>query len=193
MPNPWDIPPWPKTGSETAEEVYTAIGRALTSWEWAEQGLANIFAVLTGVLDVLPISPAVQAYGAVTSFTFHITMVEKAADFLFASDSNDELNHELRALIKECCGWSSRRNDVAHGRVTEVDRKLTPFGFFVFPSFYNTRKQKLTPSGFDPAYCYSAAQVHTFADAFDELNSKLFDFQDRLTAWRVKLTMLPSS
>src|SRR6266511_3486376 len=106
MANPWDRPPWPDDdGSPTADEIFRAVGRTLSEWEWAEQGLSNIFAVLTGTLDVLPTSPAVQAYGAGTGFNTRMAMVEAAATFVFEFEPNPDLRKELDGLTKECKGW----------------------------------------------------------------------------------------
>src|SRR4249920_3381426 len=123
MANPWDRPPWPDDDSDTADEVYRAIGYALSEWEWAEQALANIFAVLTGTLEVLPTLPAVQAYGAGTGLNTRMAMVEAAATFVFKFEPNPDLQKELEALCKECKGWVERRNDIAHARLTETPQE----------------------------------------------------------------------
>jgi hypothetical protein len=184
MPNPWDRPCRPDDyGSATADEVYQALGRTLTEWEWVEQGLANIFAVLTGTLDVLPTSPAVQAYGAGTGFNTRIAMVEAAAEFVFKFDVNEKLEAELAVLAKQCRGWVERRNDVAHARVTEMPQGT----FLLIPSFYFSRRHVLDVDTITPKYAYSAEQIDGFTEGIIALWKKLYEFEERLLVWRKTL------
>jgi hypothetical protein len=93
-PKPWDIRPKGAKGSTTADEVYRAVGMALTSWESIEVVLADIFTIFVGApLTVVPHAPATMAYGSIIGFRSRASMIEAAASGFFqACDGNDALD-----------------------------------------------------------------------------------------------------
>ena len=46
MANPWDVPPRPASYCSTSEELYAAIGEALSGWGYVEDIIADIFAII---------------------------------------------------------------------------------------------------------------------------------------------------
>jgi hypothetical protein len=60
---PWDAP-FARTGDTNEDDLYNAIGRALTDWEFVEKALARIFAAFTGTVAYPSAGPSVRAYGA---------------------------------------------------------------------------------------------------------------------------------
>jgi hypothetical protein len=182
MSNPWDVPDRPLAGDANVEDIYRAVGGALTSWEFVEESVAEIFAVLTGSVAELDKAPALRAYVAVLSFRARREMVEAAAKAFFHNYPNDTLSKELETLLNVAGGWSGRRNDIAHGRTAAPFRNLS--GFVLLPGQYNTRKQKV---GENPSYCYSAEQIKRFEIHFDSLYDDLRTYATRLDQWHREL------
>src|SRR5256885_1916125 len=132
MSTPWDMPvsgPL-RPGNKNPDDLYLAVGRALTKWEGLEAEMSALFAVVTGGTDQWYYVPSTRAYGAVNGTGARADMVSKAAEAFFlehyASVNRDERQTELstfetdlKEIIKAYRGWAARRNDVAHGYVTE--------------------------------------------------------------------------
>src|SRR5437016_4893458 len=87
MPNPWDIPPIPETANADPDDIFRAVGGALSGWESVEHTLADIFTLLVEAkpppvpFDIM--TPAARAYGSVVSFQARSAMVEAAARVFF--------------------------------------------------------------------------------------------------------------
>jgi hypothetical protein len=86
MSNPWDVPTPLPLGDNRVDDTFTAVGRALSSWEQVEESLADLFALFTGSVRQFPdISPAIRAYGSVISFKGRTDMVQAAGQSFFHS------------------------------------------------------------------------------------------------------------
>jgi hypothetical protein len=199
--NPWDIPYAKKfkRGDKTPEQIFLAVGRALTKWEGVEVSLGSIFTALIGSVDV-PGSyiPAVRAFGAVINSSTRSEMILQAAEAFFYEfegegfyDEVQPYRAELKKIMLAYTGWISRRNDLAHGYVTEnkmpdyeIDEApLTSF-YLLCPSHGNTKKW---PLDWEPTYKYKGEDIENFAREFEDLDNRIEDFSRRLTEWR-KLT-----
>jgi hypothetical protein len=92
MPNPWDVPPRPASYCSTNEELYTAVGEALSGWGYVEDIVADIFAIIVEGAPlneyINSMTPAVRAYGSVVSFEARAEMVQAAADAFFHVNPN---------------------------------------------------------------------------------------------------------
>jgi hypothetical protein len=172
-PPVWSVLPRQKVGARTEEELYFAVGFALSAWELVEEGLAELFALFIAASEAGPASsghePAIRAYASVISFKSRQGMVGAAADAYFHKAGKDEpLKSQIGSLIDEIGGHAERRNDIAHGRV-----QLSPGeGFYLFPGLYNIRRR---PIGQPLAYAYDASQVHFYGEGFRLLSQKLAD------------------
>jgi hypothetical protein len=180
-PPAWSVLPRSKTGARTEEELYFAVGYALSAWELVEEGLAEIFALFIGAREAGPPSsghqPAIRAYASVISFNSRKEMVAAAAQAYFYRAGKDEpLKSQFGSLIDEAGGHAGRRNDIAHGRV-----QLSPGdGFYLLPGLYNSKKN---PIGQPPTYAYDASQVHFYGEGFRILSQKLADYAIFAAAW----------
>jgi hypothetical protein len=199
MNNVWDIPHSShlKVGDATESVIYEAVGRALSSWEGLVADLTFVFAVLTSQDEPWQYNPAVRAFGAVQGAAAKSEMVQQAAEALFhnfemqlAVDC-DEYRAGLKSLLREYNGWSARRNDVAHGYVTERrmpdyanDDTLIISTYLLCPSHSASRKW---PVGWEPAYQYRADEIEKFGVSFDELAARVRQFAKRLEHWRTDM------
>jgi len=89
----WIMAPRADQGAKMEDEIYAAVGAALSAWEGVEEGLAEIFALFVGAPEAGPASghePAIRAYGAVNSFSSSLDMVSAAADCFFYRASDDD-------------------------------------------------------------------------------------------------------
>ncbi len=179
MRNPWDIPPRLASGDAQIGEIYSAVGKALSSWELVEEALAQLFARFTHSAHQFPQQePAIRAYGSIVSFMSRSEMVQAAGKCFFLNYYGDRafpFENEFAPLLGQCKGWAGRRNDVAHGRAEQIAN-----GYFLLPGLYNTRKQ---PLGEAPIYAYTAVQISNFAIAFEDLYDRLSEFSGRLDYW----------
>src|ERR1700726_723693 len=118
MSNPSDAPLWLPIGDQEADEVYRALGKALSSWELVEEALARLFGLFTSTTHQYPqMAPAIRAYGSVVSFKSRADMVLAAGKCFFYGYTNERscpFEPHFSPFIGECNGWSGRRNDVAH-------------------------------------------------------------------------------
>lgn len=179
MANAWDIPPLSIKGDAEANTIFTAVGRALTSWETLEETLAGIFAYFVAAETVVDYnSPAIRAYGSIAAFSGRKDMLDAAAKAFFHKNQNDADYAEYTRLIKLACLFSPRRNEIAHGRVVR-DFELTVsgasanHGHFLFPSSYMARKNPIAEA---PVYKYTSRQIANFTDQFEELADKVAHF-----------------
>jgi hypothetical protein len=177
MPNSWDIPPRPSHGETNENFLFAAIGRALTEWEHVEAACAELFAIFVSVSrKAVYQAPAIRAYGTVISFPGRCEMLRSAASAFFRGRPKkaSRFSKQFDSLINECLGFSARRNEIAHGRVSIVyqtrRRKTKQLGYFLLPSFYNPRKYKIDQL---MMYEYTSKEVLYFAQEFTKLYLKL--------------------
>jgi hypothetical protein len=127
MPSPWDKPTSApnRRGDTDANALYRSVGRALSAWEFMEAHLGSVYAALTLAPSERYFAPAMRAFGTVTNTFSRAEMITHAAEAFFfleysrAKDECDVLHTELKEILKHYRGWAARRNDIAHGCVTE--------------------------------------------------------------------------
>src|SRR5260221_14594172 len=92
MPQPWDVPLAPANGDSHGDDITRAVGRALTSWEYVEEELAKIFAILVNTdISDLERAPAFRAYGSVPTARGRPDMLDAAAEANFYNNPNPQL------------------------------------------------------------------------------------------------------
>ena len=163
---PWDRRPYPQHGDQDQDEIYTAVGRALSAWERYEAALAFLLANLVGPNEI-PL-PAQRAYAAVRTSEARQEMLKAAsiAYFLTRTDckTKDELQATFKDRLKEACAFCPRRNEIAHG---VVDRFNEPGKTYALFPPYGSLKAR---DAFGKAeYCYTAADLEHYKSAFEGL------------------------
>lgn len=193
---PWDIRSASK-GSDTSNELYMAVGRALSAWEGVENALADAFTLLIGAREIVPpVVPAVRAYGAVAGFSGRADMLQAAAEGFFEwiprgaphedhklTEYRKKLSDEFGDLLDEARGFALRRNEIAHGIVTGGSPP-----HYLYPPLYSARKYRVRNPDLTmherASFCYSAIEVHYYEAQFHALENKLHDFNYRLRSVR---------
>jgi hypothetical protein len=180
MANPWDVAPWPDQGNETADEIFRAVGEALSSWELIEQGIATIFTVVTVGGYYAASEPAIRAYGSVANSRSRVQMVRAAAESWFHQWPDCPLETNIKDLLNECEKWSARRNEIAHGIVDRLTDQWIN-GWYLFPGLYSIKKR---PLGGRAAYRYTAKNIEEYARGFTDLYNRLSLIVSALEEWR---------
>jgi len=171
QPERWDRPPFPEKGDDDARNTFEWVGRALTEWETLEAYLGLIFGVFVGAgRDT---EPAMRAYGSVTAFRGRADMLDAAAQAHFAKRPHPAMAN-FKWLMKDARGFSTRRNEIAHGVVQSyyTDIRQHNVGTVLGPSRHATSKQKLIPSMDQteitsvPTYAYASAELMHFTRDF---------------------------
>jgi hypothetical protein len=196
MPNPWDKPSSApnRRGDADANALYRSVGRALSAWEGLEADLGSVCAALTLAPSQRYAAPAIRAFGTVNNTGSRAEMITHAAEAFFhlasssVRDDVDVLMTELKEILKHYRGWAARRNDIAHGYVTESrhpdytrDDQPIITTYTLCPSHGNSKKWMLH---MEPIYNYIAFEIDVFAEAFDKLAPRIAEFAQRLDKFR---------
>jgi hypothetical protein len=181
---PWDVRPQPLIGEREPQALFVAVGEALTEWENVETSLAKLFAVLVSARGKSTFwLPAVQAYGSIASFKNRCDMIRVAGDAHFSTRQKiADKGGPFSKLIGEAGQYAARRNEIAHGKVSEVfwydaRKKSKSGGFYLLPSLFNPRKVK--KSGI--AYAYVSADLLHYKQEFSKLHLRIEGFRFELT------------
>lgn len=182
MSNPWDNQPWAERGENSENDVYVAVGKALSHWELLEQAIAGLFTLVTVGSYYAPSAPTLRAYSSVTSSGNRIQMVRAALEGWLRDWKDCPLREKSLGILKECSGWAGRRNDIAHGL---VDRFADEFekGWFLLPGLYS-KKGRNEVGKID--YRYNAEIIHNFSDRFLELHNRLNEITSKMAEWHCK-------
>jgi hypothetical protein len=192
MSNPWDVPyaaPL-RPGVKNEDELFLSVGRALSRWEGLEAEMGGLYAAFTTSLDDRYIAPAIRAFGTVTNTNARAEMISHAAEAFFYPLGMEELETELKDILKSYRGWAGRRNDIAHGCSTASqhpdysdDDQPIITSHSLCPSHGHSRKWEMN---MEPTYHYIPPEIDAFGDAFDALCLRVADFWKRLDQWRAK-------
>jgi hypothetical protein len=188
MPNPWDVLPIAPQGNAMPDGIYHAVGVALSQWEILESAVADVYLDIVGFQS----RAAMAAYGTISSSPGRIDMIVAAAEAVDRKRLTEQEFTELKQLlVNEVGKLCGRRNEIAHGTVTEVTGGAQ-YGHYLMPPDYNTRKRlhhgsvpsgTILPFGL-MKYAYTAAQVNTYGEHFWTYTDKIYDFLDRVKAAR---------
>jgi hypothetical protein len=152
-----------------------------------------LFAVLTGGATPWHSTASIRAFGAITSVSSRAEMIRHAAEafFLhFEEVDNAEVHRcAIEDILRAYMGWKDRRNDVAHGMVTEqrgpdYSREEQPLitTYSLCPSHGASRRWLLT--SWEPTYNFISEEIDRFADGFAALDKKLSSYTTTLEKWR---------
>jgi hypothetical protein len=207
QPSEWNsnsdfLPAMPKPNPDE-EQVYAAVGRALSAWSHVEESLCMI--LLTATLPKLPGPSRIyledsfsaiksfSAFWAIESFSAQLNMVDAAVKTRYAN--HPECLALWSVLYKRARSKNNLRNEMAHGTVMPF---VTPVveTYFV-PSFYknltadvmrfvNTddcpaiKTPRIDHLDIRPAHRLTRKQVDERTRAFNMFKLRLDRFNERL-------------
>ena len=123
---PWDRPPNSnipnRNGDRTATPICTALGRALSAWEGVEATMANLLGVFLACEAEDVAEQNLFRYGETFKIKDRAAIIRKTTDRYFKTQRNPKhgIVNRLNSLLDQYIGWSQRRNELAHGRVTSM-------------------------------------------------------------------------
>lgn len=165
-------------GNATEEELFVAVGKALSCWELVEQGVASLFTIVTVGSYYAPTAPALRAYASVIGSRARIDMVTAALKSWLNDWPDCPCGQNALEALKNCKSWASRRNEVAHGL---VDKHFEQESWFLMPSLYSIKGRPLPKA--KAAYRYNAEIIESFAVKFIELHHEINAATSMLGEW----------
>jgi hypothetical protein len=171
MSKPWDsIPKIAPSGDAHEDDIHRAVGRALTSWEFVEEELGELFAIAVNADMAAPRrAPAVRAYGAVPTARGRADMLEAAAEAYFDVSPNPALQSGFDNVVANYRGLMGLRNNIAHGR-SGPDSATGQW--YLYPGLYNSKKYPLSGP---PSYLYSSTEIEACRTCFENFYDDVVD------------------
>lgn len=166
-----------RQGDREDTPIYTALGKAVSAWEGVNAAVASLFHALRAGNE-----QEVEAFGGV--FKVHDranALREECGRFLDAEfgDRRDQvarLKKSMRQVAGAYCEWAARRNELAHGYVTEArcpdygdDEQSIITVYALLPSHARLSRW----SHAEPEFNYLAAEIEMFARRFQELDARI--------------------
>jgi hypothetical protein len=181
MPNPWDIPPFPKRGDDDQDTTFAGVGRVLSQWEMIEVELAQIYGWLVHRPDEIE---ALHQYGMPQIFGERIKGLSVVANFYFRWNPHQDAEGEFCALATKVRNFSARRNDVAHSIVRPFQWGVSPeldgpLQFCAVPPYYAGKN--FDPQNM-PSFIYTSVEL-------TELSKALFYVAEDAKQFKWKLIL----
>ena len=171
MSNSWDTV-LDTDGDKTADPIFYMVGSSLSSWEYVEGIVARLFGAVVG-LGGHNVIVAQRALGKVGNSKGRAEIVQEAINTAFLFKPQDaemtKLKSDLTAYLSLIGAFSTRRNEIAHGAVTEFMEGLPYKGYFHCAASYNTNKFK-TPNPLAPSYRFNSQTIARFGAEFAKLH-----------------------
>lgn len=178
MSNLWDERPFAETGSKSENDIFLAVGKALSNWELVEQSIAGIFTVVTVGVFFAPAAPTLRAYSSVASSHNRIQMVRAAVESWLTEWKDCPCGQNALDLLSESQGWAARRNDIAHGIADRFIDEIEK-GWFLIPSIYSIKGRKSGKAD----YRYNARIIDKLSERFVDLDGRLNEVQSMMKEW----------
>ena len=184
----WKAPPVKDKGDSSPDPILTHVGAALTQWEVLE----NTFSMLFAIFVEAKTHAARRAYGSMASTTSRRDALRNASEVFFtmravAQDFRDEFDQ----LLKHFQIASARRAEIAHGMCMGYTFGSEPFGHFLVPPDYNSRKTSAFIAAsseedrfatFRANYRYTSSDIAEFSVRFGTLDTALIGYYSRLVS-----------
>ncbi|MBM3623522.1 MAG: hypothetical protein FJX20_22865 [Alphaproteobacteria bacterium] len=169
-PSTWSRPKPERHGDIDVDDIYIAVGRALSEWSMVEIALGRLYATLDGA----PPQTAWSVYAAERDPRARIARLSEAADTRF-SDGETEDGTTCRRVIEAAGLAAQRRDDIVHGIVV-LFRPGALDGSYLVPTGFTAGDSNV------PEYAYTAAQITTLRGRLgrlqDEINVLILRLQE---------------
>jgi hypothetical protein len=187
MDDPWKRPPHSTTpnrqGDPASNPIFCALGKAVSAWEGVGAAMNAIYyAILDDDQRDELDSVDLNAFGDLRNVHKRAKNLHDRWRLFSKSLSTVEtpevgaIDAELTSALAAVRGWAERRNDLAHGYVSETeapdytkDEQPLTKQFALCPSFARPSKWPHA----EPEYNYLAKEIEAFARAFRMLDERL--------------------
>jgi hypothetical protein len=182
---PWDRPVGSLTpnrmGDQTAEPLFSALGKAVSAWEGVQAATSSLYFAMRIGCAPTETDPGFNAFGGLNQVHKRRKELEKRSRSFLTQDFGHNVEAvvrfraELKNVLSAFVGWAERRNDIAHGYVTEAQS----------PDYYDPEQKIITvyalcPShariakwlNSEPEYNYLASDLEAFIESFQRLDDQ---------------------
>jgi hypothetical protein len=162
----WSRPKLPTTGNQTKEQIWTAVGAALTAWGEYESELGHLFSIF--MAGDFPSPQARRAFGAIKGFEARSQILREAYEAFQAYHGRHiKEPKEFYELWKQANEAVKLRNDVAHGIVLPLSTKGAPVtnGYCLMPPYHDAKRDINDV----PKFAYTAEMIGEFTTGFHNL------------------------
>jgi len=135
LPRAWDLGVSPHS-DPIEDNLYLAVGRALSMWERLDTSLIMSFGYLVGTYHVA----ALRAIGRIESPVARLHVIREAFRSAEVTTQNSLPNFEN--VLKQVEKFAEVRNAIAHGTVIGVQLAENPRGYYLVPGIGTSRKVK---------------------------------------------------
>lgn len=183
---PWDRPSGSlipnRQGDCFAEPIYTALGRALSAWEGVNAAANSLFHALHSHLAPADHATATRAFDGQHKTHDRAHTLRVAGEGFIAANFGAMCNEAAKCrkrhkeLVVQYIEWAARRNDLAHGYVTQAqspdysrEDQLIVTVYALLPS--HARVDRWYHQ--EPEWNYRAAEIEEIARQFQFLDDEL--------------------
>lgn len=166
-------------GDASPQAIYSNVGIALSWFEVLQVRMTWLFQLIVGTDS----QALARAFGTLEAVPPKAAMIREAANIRFMNEP------DRRAVISDFMtqfiGLSHRRNEIAHGYVTQYTENGQLKGHFLHPGSHMThRNTNFLQPGSDPLgdYRYTAAQIEHYVQEFRRLGGEVQDFINEMRA-----------
>ena len=179
---PWDPPPAPTKGDDSAGLTFEWAGRFMSQWEHVEFRLSLLYSTFTGHSNS---AEKVQEYGLGKIFRERLQNLRRCASKFFIANSDQELEAVFQHICVATEGFSERRNEIAHAVVFPSiflpsfieDRIGNHDRWALAPPYYAVRN--FNPEGL-PKYAYTSRELNQLVIRLNVLQKDIEVFQETL-------------
>jgi hypothetical protein len=183
----WARPPSKNISKDNHDDIYLAVGKAVSAWELIEFAWVNLFCYfIEAKHDIV----AKRTLGVIMASNGRMSVLAEAAELYFeiknvSQNLRDDFNH----LRKHMDLARTRRNEIAHAVAMGVntDTDKTVGGVFLIPAMYNSHKNEaFYKSSTDPltflkaTYRLTAADINHITERFWSLNSAILKYMQEI-------------
>lgn len=172
-----------RSGDQTPERIYTAVGCALTQWEGVEEAVQTLLKAFAKRNSMPVTDPLLVIFGSIENSTGRLAAVRNLGQVYFhETKSPKELRDPFNRLDEHLRNAARIRNDLAHGRVVHFSIRratakntyveLTPGCHLVAADYMTGRNDHLTWHSFDDLLLgNSSRNIYTF-DVIEDFIAK---------------------
>jgi hypothetical protein len=178
-PMPWHRPEGSKMpnrqGDRDETPIYTALGKAVSAWEGVNAAISQLFYAFN-------LSDRVEAFGGLHKVHDRAKELRQEIDRFLDADFGEKHDEaaKLKKSMKKALGayveWASRRNELAHGYVTQAsspdykdENQPVITVYALLPSHARLERWRNA----EPEFNYLASEIDMFAYRFRELDSRI--------------------
>lgn len=160
-PRFWARPTPSRHGDIDVDDIYVAVGRALSEWSMVEIALGRLYAALDGAAP----QAAWTIYAADRDPRARHARLSDAARNRFVEDETDD-SATCRRVIEAAGHAAQRRDDIVHG-IAVLFRPGPLDGSYLVPTGFTAGDSNV------PGYAYTAAQLTALRSRFGRLQDEI--------------------